>query len=119
MLIRIYPENPNEKAIAQVVDILRRDGVIVYPTDSVYAFGCSLHSTRAIERIRTLTGKQGDDFSIICHDLSGIFRVPLPSCSVRRTKSPTNSSTAKKRSASGSLRTASRWPSSRHWAIRW
>ncbi|MFQ8806033.1 MAG: Sua5/YciO/YrdC/YwlC family protein [Alistipes indistinctus] len=87
--------------------------MIVYPTDSVYAFGCSLHSTRAIERIRTLTGKQGDDFSIICHDLSGIaayarcrpphvqadeaeiFRVPLPSCSVRRTKSPTNSSTAK------------------------
>ena len=35
MLIRIYPENPNEKAIAQVVDILRRDGVIVYPASTL------------------------------------------------------------------------------------
>ena len=56
MLIRIYPENPNEKAIAQVVDILRRDGVIVYPTDSVYAFGCSIRSPKAIERLRALSG---------------------------------------------------------------
>ena len=72
MLIRIYPENPNEKAITQVVDILQRDGVIIYPTDSVYAFGCSLRSTRAIERLRVLTGKQGNNFSIICADLSGI-----------------------------------------------
>ena len=72
MLIRIYPENPNEKAIAQVVEILQHDGVIIYPTDSVYAFGCSLRSNRAIERLRTLTGKQGNDFSIICADLSGI-----------------------------------------------
>ena len=91
MLIRIYPENPNEKAIAQVVDILRRDGVIVYPTDSVYAFGCSLHSTRAIERIRTLTGKQGDDFSIICHDLSGIAayaRVDTPTFKLMKRNLP-------------------------------
>ena len=72
MLIRIYPENPNEKAITQVVDILQRDGIIIYPTDSVYAFGCSLRSTRAIERLRVLTGKQGNNFSIICADLSGI-----------------------------------------------
>ena len=91
MLIRIYPENPNEKAIAQVVDILRRDGVIVYPTDSVYAFGCSLHSTRAIERIRTLTGKQGDDFSIICHELSGIAayaRVDTPTFKLMKRNLP-------------------------------
>ena len=91
MLIRIYPENPNEKAIAQVVDILRRAGVIVYPTDSVDAFGCSLHSTRAIERIRTLTGKQGDDFSIICHDLSGIAayaRVDTPTFKLMKRNLP-------------------------------
>lgn len=50
--------------------ILARDGVIIYPTDSVYAFGCSLKSTKAIERIRAITGKTGPDFSIICPDLS-------------------------------------------------
>ena len=73
------------------MDIQRRDGVIVYPTDSVYAFGCSLHSTRAIERIRTLTGKQGDDFSIICHDLSGIAayaRVDTPTFKLMKRNLP-------------------------------
>ena len=40
MIIKIYPQNPNEKAVAQVVEILAHDGVIIYPTDSVYAFGC-------------------------------------------------------------------------------
>ena len=42
MIIKIYPQNPNEKSVAQAADILARDGVIIYPTDSVYAFGCSL-----------------------------------------------------------------------------
>ena len=70
MIIKIYPQNPNEKSVAQAADILARDGVIIYPTDSVYAFGCSLKSTKAIERIRAITGKTGPDFSIICPDLS-------------------------------------------------
>lgn len=72
MTIRIYPQNPSEKAIAQVADILRRDGVIVYPTDSVYAFGCSIKSAKAIDRLRAVTGKTGDLFSIICPDLSTV-----------------------------------------------
>ena len=70
MIIRIYPQNPNEKAIAQVVGILERDGVIIYPTDGVYAFGCSLRSPRAIEKLRNITGKEGDDLAIVCPDLS-------------------------------------------------
>lgn len=72
MVIKIYPQNPNEKAVAQVAQILRNDGVIVYPTDSVYAFGCSLKSTKAIEKIRTITGKTGTDFALICPNLSSI-----------------------------------------------
>lgn len=72
MIIKIYPQNPNEKAVAQVVEILAHDGVIIYPTDSVYAFGCSLKSNKAIERLRSLTGKTGSNFSIICPDLSTI-----------------------------------------------
>lgn len=72
MIIKIYPQNPNEKAVAQVVEILAHDGVIIYPTDSVYAFGCSLKSNKAIERLRSLTGKEGSNFSIICADISTI-----------------------------------------------
>ncbi|MFR5871640.1 MAG: L-threonylcarbamoyladenylate synthase [Alistipes sp.] len=62
MIIKIYPQNPNEKSVAQAADILARDGVIIYPTDSVYAFGCSLKSTKAIERIRAITGKTAPTF---------------------------------------------------------
>ena len=72
MIVKIYPQNPNETAVARVVDILRRDGVIIYPTDSVYAFGCSLQSHKAMERLRALKGKKATDMAIICCDLSNI-----------------------------------------------
>ena len=68
-MIKIFPKNPSEKAVGQAADLLRRDGVIVYPTDSVYAFGCAIRSVKAIERIRTLSGRKGNDFTIICPDL--------------------------------------------------
>ncbi len=71
-MIKIYAQNPNEKAVVRVADVLRSDGVIVYPTDSVYAFGCSIRSPKAIERLRALSGKKGDEFSIVCPDLSTI-----------------------------------------------
>ena len=45
-MIKIYAQSPNEKAVARVADVLRSDGVIVYPTDSVYAFGCSIRSPK-------------------------------------------------------------------------
>ena len=71
-MIKIYAQSPNEKAVARVADVLRSDGVIVYPTDSVYAFGCSIRSPKAIERLRALSGKKGDEFLIVCPDLSTI-----------------------------------------------
>jgi tRNA A37 threonylcarbamoyladenosine synthetase subunit TsaC/SUA5/YrdC len=51
MIVKIYPDNPNPKVIERVVAVLESDGVIVYPTDTVYAFGCSLKSPKAIERL--------------------------------------------------------------------
>lgn len=72
MLIKIYPQNPNPKAIGQIVDILRADGLVIYPTDGVYAFGCSLRSAKALERLKAITGKSDEDFSIMCSDLSHI-----------------------------------------------
>lgn len=74
MLIRIYPENPNEKAIDQVVDVLKKGGIIIYPTDTVYGMGCDITNPKAIERIAKLKGIKPEkaNFSFICHDLSHI-----------------------------------------------
>lgn len=70
MMLRIYPQNPSEREIRRVVDALERDGVVVYPTDSVYALGCSLRSARGLERLRQLCGKQTGELSIVCDGIS-------------------------------------------------
>jgi tRNA A37 threonylcarbamoyladenosine synthetase subunit TsaC/SUA5/YrdC len=51
MLIRINPQNPQPRLIRRVVEVLGEGGVIAYPTDTVYGFGCSLYDKKAIERI--------------------------------------------------------------------
>jgi tRNA threonylcarbamoyl adenosine modification protein (Sua5/YciO/YrdC/YwlC family) len=80
MLIRIYPENPNPKAIEQVVQVLRRGGVIIYPTDTIYGLGCDITNHRAIEtvaRIRNIKPEKAN-FSFICHDLSNLSDYTKP-----------------------------------------
>lgn len=74
MLVRIYPENPNQKEIDKVVNILRDGGLVVYPTDTVYAIGCDALNVRAVEKICRMKGvnPQKSNLSIICHDLSNI-----------------------------------------------
>lgn len=72
MLVKIYPVNPSEKELARVVGVLRRDGVIIYPTDSIYAFGCSLQSPKAIERLRTIKAKSEDSLSVIFDSISRV-----------------------------------------------
>lgn len=74
MLVKLYPENPNLREIAKVADCLENDGVIVYPTDSVYAIGCAMTSKKAFERILRLKNVKEKDanFSLICSDLSHI-----------------------------------------------
>lgn len=72
MIVKIYPQNPNEKEIGKVVSVLQNDGVIIYPTDSVYAFGCSVSSVKAIERIKALRGKTDDQLTLACADLSSV-----------------------------------------------
>lgn len=72
MLIKIYPENPNSREISRVAEVLRGDGVIIYPTDGVYAFGCSLHSIKAIDRIKAIRNKRDDELTIICENLSRV-----------------------------------------------
>lgn len=74
MLIKIYPENPNPKAIEQAVEVLKKGGIIIYPTDTVYGLGCDITNQRAIEKICRLRGMKPEkaNFSFICSDLRHI-----------------------------------------------
>lgn len=74
MLIRIYPENPNPRAIQQAVEVLKKGGLIIYPTDTVYGLGCDITNQRAIEKICMIRGIKPEkaNFSFICSDLSHI-----------------------------------------------
>lgn len=72
MLIRIYNENPNQKHIRQVVDMLEDGAIIIYPTDTVYAMGCDIKASRSIEKIARFKGlnPKNPDLSLIFHDMS-------------------------------------------------
>lgn len=74
MLIKIYPENPNIRDVLQVIQVLKEGGLVIYPTDTVYAIGCDALNVRAVERICKLKGidPQKTNLSIICYDLSNI-----------------------------------------------
>lgn len=70
--IKIYDENPNPKEIDKAVSILRKGGLVIYPTDTVYGLGCDITNTKALERIARLKNIKlaKANFSFICNDLS-------------------------------------------------
>ena len=70
--IKIYNENPNPKEIERVVRTLRKGGLIIYPTDTVYGLGCDITNNKALERIARLKNIKlaKANFSFICNDLS-------------------------------------------------
>jgi tRNA threonylcarbamoyl adenosine modification protein (Sua5/YciO/YrdC/YwlC family) len=72
--IRIYEENPNAKEIEKVVKVLKKGGLIIYPTDTVYGLGCDITNIKALERVAQIKGVklEKSNFSFICHDLSNI-----------------------------------------------
>lgn len=73
MRIRLYEENVNAKQLDQVVDCLKKGGVIIYPTDTVYAFGADMYNSKAVEKISRLKKiSESANYSIICHDLSNL-----------------------------------------------
>nr|HPR59842.1 Sua5/YciO/YrdC/YwlC family protein [Prolixibacteraceae bacterium] len=82
MLIRLYNENPDPRRINQIVDVLRNGGIIIYPTDTVYAMGCDISNQKAVEKVARLKGIQVEksQFSFICYDLSQLsdFTKPIP-----------------------------------------
>jgi tRNA threonylcarbamoyl adenosine modification protein (Sua5/YciO/YrdC/YwlC family) len=72
MLIRIYKENPNHKHIRQIADLLDNGGIIIYPTDTVYAMGCDIMATKSIEKIARFKGlnPKNPELSLIFYDMS-------------------------------------------------
>jgi tRNA threonylcarbamoyl adenosine modification protein (Sua5/YciO/YrdC/YwlC family) len=73
MFMNVHPENPQKRHIQHAVETLRRGGVIIYPTDTVYGIGCSIYNTDAIQRIYQIKGEDtSKPYSFICSDLSHI-----------------------------------------------
>ncbi len=71
-MVKLYAENPNPRDVARVVETLRHDGVVICPTDGVYAFVCALSSQKAIDRIKTLRNRRNDELTLICDGLSTV-----------------------------------------------
>ncbi len=73
MLYAINPENPQQRRIDQVVDLLREGGVIAYPTDTYYGIGCDIMNKKAIQKVYQIKGRdKKKPFSFICSDLKNI-----------------------------------------------
>ncbi|MGB1248160.1 MAG: L-threonylcarbamoyladenylate synthase [Chitinophagales bacterium] len=74
MILRIDAKNPDERRIQQVVDCLKKGGVIIYPTDTVYTLGCDITQRKAYEKICALKKVKPNkaNFSMVCYDLSHI-----------------------------------------------
>ncbi len=77
-LLEIHPENPQQRLINQAVTTLKQGGLIIYPTDSLYALGCHIGDKQAMQRIRRI--REVDDkhhLTLICRDLSEIANYAL------------------------------------------
>ena len=74
MIIKAYPDNPNPKVIEQITDTIASGGVVIYPTDTVYSFGCSIYHPKAIERIAQIKAIDAKryQFSFIFDSISHI-----------------------------------------------
>ena len=72
--IKIYEENPNPEEIKKVVSILKKGGLIIYPSDSVYALGCDISNYKALEKVARIKGVKLDkaNFSFVCESISNI-----------------------------------------------
>jgi len=79
-ILKIYPDNPQENLIAEVVKTLNNGGLIIYPSDTVYALGCNIFDVKAMEKLAQLkkTKLEKAHFSIICNDLSHLSNFTKP-----------------------------------------
>ena len=80
MLLRIHPENPSHRQIKTVVECLQDGGVIIFPTDTIYAMGCDIYKPKALERVAQIKGIRIEkaNFSFLCRDLSQLSDFAKP-----------------------------------------
>jgi len=74
MLVKIYDTNPSPIEIRRVAEVVRKGGIIIFPTDGVYAFGCDIFNAAGVEFISKLKNKdlRKADLSFVCHEMSQI-----------------------------------------------
>ena len=79
-ILKIYPDNPQENLLDEVVRTLKNGGIIIYPSDTVYALGCNIFDIKAMEKLAQLkkTKLEKAHFSIICNDLSHLSNFTRP-----------------------------------------
>lgn len=80
MLLKIYTKNPSEENIRYVSEVLSKDGVVIFPTDTIYAIGCNIFSPKALDRIARIKGLKPKtaNFSFLCYDLSQLSDYTRP-----------------------------------------
>ncbi len=72
MKIKLYKENTSERDLTKVCDALHSGGVVIFPTDSVYAVACAVNSPKGVEKLKRLTGKDIKELSIVFNDISSM-----------------------------------------------
>lgn len=74
MLIKVYEDNPSSTVIRKIVEVIRNKGVIIFPTDTLYAFGCDIFNAQGVEFISKIKDKnlKKSNLSFICEDMSQI-----------------------------------------------
>ena len=79
MLLQIHPDNPNPREIAMVISALQNNGLVIYPTDTVYGLAWDINIPKAFDKIVKIRGKNAlkENFSIICNDISQISQFSL------------------------------------------
>ncbi len=73
-LVKIYEENPNPREVQKVIDVLKKGGLVIYPTDTVYGLGCDFTNVKALQKLAQIKGVklEKSNLSFICKDLSNL-----------------------------------------------
>ncbi len=72
MIVKLYRENTSERDLKRICDLLDGGGVVIYPTDSVYAVGCAIGSSKGVDKLRQLSGKSSKEMSLIFSSISSV-----------------------------------------------
>jgi len=80
MLLQIHPKNPQPRLIDMAAQVVTDGGIVIFPTDTIYALGCDAFNNRAIEQVCRILGKKPEkaNLSLICKDLSDLSQFSMP-----------------------------------------